>query len=413
MWEKVLEKLENYRGHTIYIGSSGGLDSMVLLHFLFSNHFKIHVLHVNYHKRGLASDLDMKLVSDFCEIHTIPFTIRHFEKTSKGNFQENARKFRYQFFEEQASDENDHIALAHHEDDQVETFFMNLMRQSGILGLASMPTIRNKYIRPFLQLSKSDLLDYATKNKVEWREDISNQSTDYLRNKWRIEFIPLIEKSLPQIKEAVLTLVDAFQETQKELEDKMKPLSKKIEQTKQLTVEEYQSLSSFELFELWRQIQQPSSLFPRFQELNKLSKGKFIEVYSPYQHIVNEGGYFSFITIDNENSLPELIITPMDEIPKIFSKSVIYLNPEKIIGELKIRKWEQGDKISSIGVNGSHLVSKVIKDLKIPHHEREEVLVVHDDKNIHWVVGLKIGAIALAQKDDKEIWEVKITYPQS
>lgn len=408
MWDDVLEKLKKYRKHTIYIGVSGGIDSMALLYFLFSNQFKIHVLHVNYHKRGEASDLDMKLVAEFCEKHSIPCTIRHFEKGEKGNFQENARKFRYQFFEEFASNSTDCIALAHHADDQVETFFMNLMRQSGMVGLASMPSIREKYIRPFLALSKSDLLEYATKNKIEWREDASNQSADCLRNKWRIEFIPLIEKSLPQIKEAVLTLVDAFQETQKELENKVKSLSEKIEQTKQLTIEAYQSLSSFELFELWRQMHQPSSLFARFQEIDSLSKGKYIEVHFPYSRIVHEGDYFSFISMENDTSLPVLLTKSVNKIPKDFSKSVIYLNPKKIRGELKIRKWEQGDRISSVGVNGSQLISKVIKDSKIPHHKREQVLVVHDDVNIHWVVGLKVGALALSQKNDDEMWEIQL-----
>lgn len=186
MWENALKIMEQFRSKTIYIGCSGGVDSMVLVDFLHKNQFKIHVLHVNYHKRGLESDKDMEFVKKYCEDQSIPHTFTHYTDKKKGNFQQNARDFRYDFFEKKASHDGV-IALAHHADDQVETFFMNMMRQSGILGLSSIPVIRGQYVRPLLHLFKSDILNYAQTNNLEWREDLSNQSTHYLRNKWRFQ----------------------------------------------------------------------------------------------------------------------------------------------------------------------------------------------------------------------------------
>lgn len=408
MWEKALNIMEKYRYQTIFVGCSGGIDSMVLAHFLHKNQFNIHILHVNYQKRGAESDGDMEFVKTFCEQHKIPFDVRLYEEDSKGNFQENARKFRYDFFEELREKKGGIIALAHHADDQIETFFMNLMRQSGILGLAGIPVVRGNYVRPFLHLSKEDLIDYAVKHAVKWREDRTNQSVEYLRNRWRLEFIPEMEKAYPDIKRSVLILVNTFQETQLGLEEKIRPVASKIKEDKQLSIECYNSLSSEELFELWKQLSQPSNLFSRFLELKNYPKGKFIETVEPYTKIINEGMYFSFVSKTGFSDIPDIKITKVDSLPNTFSKDEIYLNPEKIQGELKIRRWRRGDKISSIGLKGKQIVSQIIRDSKIPFSERENVLIVHDDKNIHWVVGLKIGKMSIAQTSEKEILKVEI-----
>lgn len=400
--------MERYRHQPVFIGCSGGIDSMVLTHFLAEHRFDVHVLHVNYQKRGTESDHDMEFVRTFCKERNIPFYVRLYEEYSKGNFQENARKFRYDFFETFASEKNGVIVLAHHADDQVETFFMNLMRQSGIIGLAAMPVVRDNYIRPFLHLSKEDLIAYAIRNNVKWREDKSNQSAEYLRNKWRLEFIPHMEKTVPDLKKSVLTLIRTFQETQQELEEKIKPIAFRIKEQKQLPVKLFHSLSAEELFELWRQLKQPSRLFSRFTELKNYSKGKFIEANAPYEKIINEGSYFSFVEIQENETLPALKISGVSALPPTFSKSEIYLNPDKIRGTLKIRKWKKGDKLSPIGVKGKQAVAQIIRDSKVPFSERAAVLVVHDDNSIHWVVNLKVSSIAVSKAGDSNILKVEL-----
>jgi tRNA(Ile)-lysidine synthase len=405
-WHEVLAFLEQYRQQTIFVGCSGGVDSMVLVHFLLHNDFQMHVVHVNYHKRGEESNKDMALVQQFCSNNNIPHTLADYQTTKKGNFQELARQFRYDLLQ-QLAQENGMIALAHHFDDQVETFFMNLMRQSGIVGLAAMPRVRHQFIRPFLQLNKQDVLDYAHQNKVEWREDASNQSTNYLRNKWRLEFLPLIEKTQPDINQAVKIIVGAFQQTQQELQQKMEPIAQQIQQTQQLSKAQVEHFSTEELFELWRQLQQPAQLFPRFSEIQSLQKGKHIELHTPYIKLVNEGTYFSFIS-NKRVALPSLDIQIVNVLPQHFSKTTIYLEATKIVGQLQLRKWKQGDKISPVGMKGEQLVSKIMKDAKISHAQRENTWVVCDEQHIHWVVGLKVGKFALAQPNCTEILVVKL-----
>ncbi|MBC9812862.1 tRNA lysidine(34) synthetase TilS [Crocinitomicaceae bacterium CZZ-1] len=411
MWEQVLIFMEQYRHQTIYVGCSGGVDSIVLAHFLHAHQFRIHLLHVNYHQRGSESDADMELVKTVAQQYSVPFSVKHYTRQLNGNFQENARVFRYAFFDEMALQTDGVIALAHHADDQTETFFMHLMRQSGIPGLACMPEKRERIVRPFLHLSKEELYQYAINNQLVWREDLSNQSTRYLRNKWRLEYIPLMKKTVPDLQVSVEVLVHAFQQTQRRLEQNMHPVSAEVFTTGKLTKEAFQSLSDEEAFELWRQLKQPSGLFPRFLELKQYTKGKYIEVNYPFTRIIHEGKYIVFVTEQQQTLLPRLIITPVAQLPRVFSKTEVYLNPEKVSGDLVLRNWEQGDRISPIGVSGSQLVSQVIKDAKIPSAERKKVLVVCDAKTIHWVVNLKIGKAAISKPGDPRIIKIELQDP--
>lgn len=408
MWEEIPSFLAPYRAHKIFVGCSGGLDSMALLHYLNSNGYDIHALHVNYHKRGEESDADQDLVSNFCKTNSIPFTTRDFKGSPKGNFQEQARQFRYDFFEEIANANSGVIALAHHSDDQIETFCMNLMRKSGVLGLASMPRVRKNYIRPFLKISKKDIFTYAETNLVPWREDASNLEANYLRNKWRLEFLPIMEREYPSIRTSILKLVEACQWTQQQLEIKLNPLANQIKIEHKIDLHKIKQLSSEECFELWRQLEQPAKLFHRFQELLNYSSGKQIEGSASIKSIHNYKDELQFEFAEGQQFSLNFEQSEVSELPDTFSKKEVYLDPTKISGPLKLRPWQQGDRISSIGISGTQLVSKVIKDAGIPTHKRASVLVLHDDQQILWIVGLKISRNALADKSKVKHFKIRI-----
>lgn len=408
MWSESLLFLEKYRQHTIYIGCSGGVDSMVLAHFLHTHKFDIHIVHINYHKRGDESDEDMKFVELFCTNNSIPFSVKHYTETKKGNFQENARKFRYEYFESLAKNDNGYIALAHHSDDLIETFFINLMRQSGILGLSSIPLIRNQYIRPLLYISKSEIINYALKNDVKWREDQSNNTIDYLRNKWRLEFIPLMEKSVPNLKSSTLELIQVFKQSQLEIEKLIFPIIDSINETSQIKIEKLKELSSNELFELWRQLKQPSKTFHRFEEIIDYSKGKQLILENPYKKVTTDGEILLFSSNETNLVIPTISKKSVISLPQKFDKKTIYLDGDKIKGEIRIRKWQEMDRIDSIGIKGSQLVSKIIRDAKISLFQKENTFIVYDDENIHWVIDLKVGRNAIATSKSQTIIAVSI-----
>lgn len=400
--------LEVCRKKTVFLGCSGGLDSMVLLALLQQHQLKIHVLHVNYHKRDQASDLDMQFVIDYCEQHQIPYSIKHYRKQEKGNFQANARDFRYTFFEQMAKKKDAIIALAHHADDQVETFLMHLMRNSGLRGLAGIPYQRANIYRPLLNYFKNDLHKYAQANNIVWREDQSNHEKNYLRNNVRLSYIPEIESQQKDFKKSVLKLVDVFQKNQLLLEKKMTHITTQIKKQSRITISTFEQMNEFEQYELWRQLGQTSNTFHRFQNILKLGISKHIKLIHPFQKIIREKEFLTLISSNEIENIPALKIQNIKHLPNNFSKNELYLNQDKIIGDLRVRKWEIADKVKSIGVNGSQLVSKIIKDAKISLSQRKQIYVVHDDKNIHWVVGLKIARIANAEKNNQNIIQIQL-----
>lgn len=414
MSDSLLEKfnlaIDQFANHTIVVGCSGGVDSMTLIHLFSQVKFKLHVVHVNYQKRGESSDLDEQLVEDFCKQHAIYYSAYKFnsEEYSAGNFQEQARNFRYQKMKDVARNySHSKIALAHHSDDQVETFFMNISRKSGVLGLAAMPFEKDTFIRPLLHSTKEEITNYAVQNDVPWRLDASNNTNNYQRNRWRNEFIPLVREAIPTIDDSVLLLVKLFQEKQLELEKEAEETIQFIEQNSYLELDELLKMDAALQFEIWRQLEQPAGSFDSFIQLTNLPNGKKIEIQGSYSEIIKDETRLQFIPLKAIVTTDlKLIITEIDSLPKHFSKEILYLNPEQIIGELKIRRWKDGDAIFPIGMQGKQLVSDIIKDAKIAQHRKKDVLIVEDDANIHWVVNLKIGRIACISNNDARIWKV-------
>jgi tRNA(Ile)-lysidine synthase len=257
--QHIKQFIQPFKDETLFVACSGGIDSMVLLDFLSTVHAHIHVLHVNYHLRGEDSNLDQQLIEKECNKRNIPFTVMEVDLKSElnahnGNLQDKARKIRYDFFEKQLSIKSSKLVVAHHQDDQIETFFINIARKSGIMGLSAMLPIHNNILRPLLSISRADIIQYALEKGVNWREDRSNLENTYQRNKWRNIFLPLIEKENSAIKESVLHLIEKFQETQLILEKKVADLNRQISETGVLRFIEYDKLSIEEQFELLRQL---------------------------------------------------------------------------------------------------------------------------------------------------------------
>jgi tRNA(Ile)-lysidine synthase len=412
--QHIKQFIQAFEQETLFLACSGGIDSMVLLDLLSTVHEHIHVLHVNYHLRGVESNKDQQLIEKECNKRTIPFTVLEVDLKSelnanKGNLQDKARKVRYEFFEAQLSKKTSKLVVAHHQDDQIETFFINIARKSGIMGLSAMLPIHNKVLRPLLSISRAEIIEYALEKDVNWREDKSNLENTYQRNKWRNIFLPLIEKENSAIKESVLLLIEKFQETQVILEKKVADLNRQISETGVLSFMEFDQLSEEELFELLRQFNLGTT--GNIKELQKLrlsEKGKKMTLqHNNFTEIICEDSYFFFKKIEL-NYIPTLQLTSISQLPSIFNKESIYLNKAKINGELVLRYWKIGDRIEPIGLNGSKLISDVITDAKIPHHQRNQQLVLCDDASIHWCVGLCIGKNAIAKSGD-DIIHVELT----
>lgn len=188
------------------VAVSGGPDSLCLLDVLYLLSRKtgstIHVVHVNYGLRGRDSDLDEKLVRERARIYKVDLSVFHPKKTSSRNLEEKLRTVRYQLLEKIRKEKGATlIAVAHHEDDQAETFLLRLLRGSGMRGLSSMLPKNGFVVRPLIEASRKDILHYLTERGLSYRIDKSNEQATFLRNRIRHELIPFLEKNYqPNIK---------------------------------------------------------------------------------------------------------------------------------------------------------------------------------------------------------------------
>ncbi len=194
------------RKESFIIGVSGGADSLCLLDVLYllsqKYDFTLHVAHVNYRLRGRDSELDEMLVRERANTYGLPFSVLHPKKTSPSNLEERLRDIRYRFFEKvRTKKKATLIAVAHHQDDQAETFLLRLLRGSGMRGLSAMRPKNNFVIRPLIEMSREEILRYLKERNISYRTDKSNDDSKYIRNRLRNRLIPLIEKEYqPRIK---------------------------------------------------------------------------------------------------------------------------------------------------------------------------------------------------------------------
>lgn len=195
-------------GHkeSFIIAVSGGPDSLCLLDVLVllsqKYNFTLHIAHVNYRLRGTDSDRDEALVRERAAAYGLPLSVLHPPKTNRANLEEKLRDIRYRFFERLRKQQKATlIAVAHHRDDQAETFLLRLLRGSGMKGLSAMRPKNNLVVRPLIAESRADILSYLQERHITHRTDRSNADPKFLRNRLRNTLIPLLEKEYqPNIK---------------------------------------------------------------------------------------------------------------------------------------------------------------------------------------------------------------------
>lgn len=219
MKEQLIKKFQNFcfhnelfkKGDKIVIALSGGPDSTALV-LVFSKlvrkyNLKLLAIHINYGLRGKDSVQDEAFSRKLCEKLSIPIKIYKYKKTrGVGNLEEKLRDFRYEIFKkEKCKNSFNAVATAHTMDDQVETFFMNLLRGSGSAGLSSLKVKRDCFIRPLLFATKKELLVFLKQHRQDYRIDKSNFNLDFFRNRVRTKLIPWLEKNYNQNLKKVLT----------------------------------------------------------------------------------------------------------------------------------------------------------------------------------------------------------------
>ncbi|MBN7813823.1 tRNA lysidine(34) synthetase TilS [Algoriphagus pacificus] len=410
--KSLLDPTKNY-----LLACSGGLDSVCLGKLLILAGIPFELAHVNFHLRGEESDGDEAFVKNLADEWGKTIHIHHAETSQladekKISTQMAARELRYDWFEEvRASRGLDGILLAHHEDDQLETIFLNLLRGTGIEGVYGMAERRGWLIRPLLPFSRVKISEFAQEYSIEWREDSSNKKTDYKRNKLRIEALPaLLEVS----EDARNNLFTSFNR----LKDTGKAFSGLFDNWKKTSIIEEDGIQTLD-FKDFLQVEGATSLLyfwlrsygfnsDQSQEIYQAcltgDSGKLFETPSFILNIDRRKLIlaprvidFSQIEVSKDDlgfALPEgnyelLKINAPCELDT--SRINAMLDLDQLSFPLKIRSWEEGDRFIPLGMKNSKKISDFLIDLKIPLIKKQEVKVLESGGEIAWIIGHRIA----------------------
>jgi tRNA(Ile)-lysidine synthase len=436
MLEKFTKNIsENFpflQNSKFYIAVSGGIDSMVLVHLF--QHFRLEfgLLHCNFKLRGEESDADMRFIHDYAEANNLQLKIGFFEtakiaKELKLSVQVAARELRYQwFYEQMAENDVDFVATAHHLDDSLETVLINLSRGTGLDGLTGIPDRIDKIFRPLLPFSREEIENYATRNNIKWREDSSNASDKYLRNKIRHSIVPIFkeinptfldsfQKTLRYLKEAQSIVNDGeyivYKEVVRENENGTLHIDlKKLLQLPNYSAYLYQWLKQFE-FTAWNDIDNlvhAQSGKKVFSEHYILLKNRDTLILSNRVDTDEEAIYY-IVKNQNQVNFPlNLSICNVDDTSDV-NATTIFVDEDKLVFPLVLRKWEEGDFFQPFGMNGkSKKVSKFFKDEKLSLLEKETIWMLCSENEIVWIIGKRQDERYKVTKTTKNILKIKV-----
>ena len=418
------------KGKKILIACSGGLDSVVLSRLFKELNYDISLAHCNFSLRGKESDEDEKFVILLADKLSIPifnkkFNTKAYKIKHKLSTQVAARQLRYQWFEEVCTEHSfDYLATAHHLDDDLETFLINLSRGTGLRGLIGIPLINDKIIRPFLNFPRADILQYAKEKNSPWREDSSNQTSDYLRNKLRIEVIP-------RLKEVDHNLLNGFHQTQKYLNDSMALVNDYMALIKNLVVDEtedgfeidvlklqdlpntnallYELLAPFG-FTAWDDISDlltAQSGKQIFSESHRILKNRKSLLLVENSFVDNEETY----TIkESDTGIDTPINLKIEHVAKTsdYTPSIVYLDVQKLNFPLQLRKWREGDSFYPFGMKGKKKLSKFFKDEKLSLIAKEKTWVLTSGNHIVWIVGMRSDHRFKVESQTKKILKITV-----
>ena len=434
--EHILKDFPFLAKSKLLIAISGGIDSVVLVHSLHTLGYQIALAHVNFQLRGAESDKDVNFINALAQELQIPVFIHKMDTnayavTNKVSIQMAAREIRYTWFERILEEKKyDYVLTAHHLDDSIETFFINLNRSAGLDGLTGIPQQNSKIIRPLLPFLRDQIVAYAKQNKLSWREDASNASTKYLRNKIRHDLIPILMDINPEFKKAFLASQKHLKKSQSLVHDYIsivKPtVWKESDDLIYISLKEILSLPNPDpvLYELLKEY--GFTQWDDVYDLVQAQSGK--QVFSPTHFLLKDREYLILGVINIEkrektrekrqigdkfeiqNSEFRIETVAVEEFDSRLNNTE-YIDKSKINFPLFVRKWQEGDYFYPLGMEGRKKISDFLIDQKIAQIEKEKIWLLCDSNdNIIWVIGKRLDNRFKITKNTTEV--LKIT-PQN
>jgi tRNA(Ile)-lysidine synthase len=415
----------------ILLAVSGGVDSVVLAHLCRQAGLDIALAHCNFNLRGEESEGDESFVLELADALETEIFIEGFETEAyaagkKISIQMAARELRYNWFRElRETLQFDYIFTAHHANDNLETVLINFIRGTGLEGLTGIPDVNDCVIRPLLPYSREEIEKYARGQELQWREDSSNASTKYFRNKVRLEVIPTLLEMNPQLLESFAKTRSHLQQSSQLIEDYVSVIFPKVAKQEEygysFKVKLLQALPStkavmYELFKSfgfteWEDVHgllesQPGKIV--YSKTHRLIRGRedlLLTVVSPLEDKI--------YTIKEDE---EVVMLPMgtfqfepaEELEKS-DASVIFLDRDKLQFPLTVRKWQQGDYFYPFGMKGKKKISKFFKDEKLSLPQKENCWLLCSGQDIVWVINYRADARFAVEDSTQEILRLSYT----
>ena len=404
----------------ILLTVSGGVDSMVMLSLFTRCGYRVGVAHCNFQLRGAESDEDEVLVEDEAKKHGAAFYNRRFETRAEmertgESMEMAARRLRYAWFDALSREHGyTAIAIAHHADDSIETFFINLLRGTGLRGLTGISTQVGKVIRPLLFASRKEILEYAVQNRIPFREDSSNRSTKYLRNKIRLGLIPRIREINPKFTDLMRRNIERLTDTQLFIEAAVAHMREevvtqadgiatihveRIEAAYPRNFAVYELLSSQYGFKgdvcdaLCRALSEAATgrRFYAREYVATVDRGRIlVERIAPgdaCEVTVEQGAQRSYCG----NMVLYFEACDIDDIRAYdVPEQVALLDADLLRYPLRLRRWREGDTFIPFGMEGRKKVSDYLIDRKVSLPEKQRQFVLLSGDEIVWLVGRRI-----------------------
>ena len=413
------------KGDKLILAISGGADSVALACLLKDTGYNFVLAHCNFKLRGIESDNDEVFVKNLAEkmeleCYVKSFNTESYSKKNKISLQMAARELRYCWFEELRREiDAKYVLVAQHKDDDLETFFINLIRGSGIKGLLGIKSKRDKIVRPLLIFSRKQIENYLSIKKQKFRNDSSNSDVKYLRNNIRHHLIPLIKDMNPSFENTLSKEVDFLNEIYKvfltNFENIKEELVEMTEKGCEIDKSKLLSIQNNKIF--LREIITPFG----FSQCDKIIEGcRSISgklFYSSTHKLLIDRKKIIITEIKKEKNL----FIELEEFANLTypislrfrnsnqnqfntNKNTVFLDKKKLIFPLTLRKWKQGDFFYPLGMNGKKRLSDYFIDNKFTQFDKEECYLLCSGDDIVWIIGHRMDDRFKITDDTKKVY---------
>ncbi len=440
----MLEKFESFvsdnnlfsKDDRILIALSGGVDSVVLSHLMCRANYKISLAHCNFHLRDEESNRDEAFVRSWAKENNIPLFVKEFDtyqymKENKLSLEMAARDLRYNWFNSLLESEGfTCLCTAHHLDDSIETFFINLLRGTGIAGLHGIKVKNDKIIRPLLFATREEILSYAKQNNISYVEDSTNSETKFTRNKIRHNLFPVLREINPNFEFALKKDIEYLNDTEfifrREIEKTKKEIIETEQEVIKINISKLKQLNPMKIY-LYEILSEygfnETNINDILSCLDEISGKQF---FSKTHRLVKDRQYIFIDVIKNnttndffliDNCQSSLIYPLKMQIELLRDLKFINISKDKNIAMLDadllkfpliLRKWRQGDSFVPFGMKKEKKLSDYFTSNKYSLLDKESQWILCSEEKIVWLVSERIDDRFRISNKTKNILKIEV-----